>query len=93
MISSTGVPSIANIKEILLAKHWSIISEHKFKLVYSVWISDGQNCVFYTTFAKPKVVVYVFCTCPSFARVPVLHVSQFYTCPSFVEYLEKSRVE
>ena len=76
MISSTRVPPIANIKEILLAKSWSQISQNKFKLVYSVWISDGQNYVFFTTFAKPKVVVYGFCTCPSFARVPVLHVSR-----------------
>ena len=58
MISSTGVPPIANIKEILLAKSWSKISQNEFKLVYSVWISDGQNCVFSTSFAKPKVVVY-----------------------------------
>jgi hypothetical protein len=72
MISSTGVPPIANIKEILLAKSWSKMSQNQFKLVYSVWISDGQNYVFFTTFAKPKVVVYGSCTCPSFARVPVL---------------------
>ena len=58
MISSTGVPPIANIKQILLAKFWSKISQNKFKLAYSVWISDGQNCVFSTSFAKPKVVVY-----------------------------------
>ena len=58
MISSTGVPPIANIKEILPAKHWSKISQNKFKLVYSVWISDGQNCVFFTSFFKPKVVLY-----------------------------------
>ena len=46
MISSTGVPPKANIKEILPAKHWSRLSQNKFKLVYSVWISDGQNYVF-----------------------------------------------
>ena len=62
----------ANIKEILLAKSWSKMSQNQFKLLYSVWISDGQNYVFFTTSAKPKVVVYGSCTCPSFARVPVL---------------------
>ena len=76
MLSSTGVPPRANIKEILPAKSWSKISQNQFKLVYSVWISDGQNYVFFTTFAKPKVVVYGSCTCPGFARVPVLHVSR-----------------
>ena len=65
MLSSTGVPPRANIKEILPAKSWSKISQNQFKLVYSVWISDGQNYVFFTTFAKPKVVVYGSCTCPS----------------------------
>ena len=78
MISSTGVPPIANIKEILLAKSWSKMSQNQFKLVYSVWISDGQNYVFFTTFAKPKVVVYGSCTCPSFARVPVLCLLTYY---------------
>ena len=55
MISSTGVPPIANIKEILLAKYWSKISQNQFKLVYSVWISDGQNYVFFTSSPSPKL--------------------------------------
>ena len=60
MISSTGVPPIANIKEILPAKCWLKISQNKFKLVYRVWISDGQNCMFFTSLFKPKVVLYGF---------------------------------
>ena len=48
-------PPIANIKEILLAKHWSKISQNKFKLVYSVWMSYGQNYVFFTSFSSQKL--------------------------------------
>ena len=58
MISSTGVPPIANIKQILLANFWSKISQNKFELGDRVWISDGQNCVFFTSLFKPKVVLY-----------------------------------
>ena len=58
MISSTGVPPIANIKQILLAKFWSKISQNKFELGDRVWISYGQNYVSFTSFFKPKVVLY-----------------------------------
>ena len=58
MLNSTVVPPIDNIKQILLAKVWSKISQNKFKLGDRVWISYGQNYVFFTSSFKPKVVLY-----------------------------------